>query len=110
MALMDDNIIQKIIDSEKLAQAVVEEAREERRCHDMKTQADIDAYREKARTEADASVARFAQEQQERAKAEAEAIGREADKRIAALRDAAEAHMHDWVDAQYRKILDGGIG
>ena len=108
--MMDDNIIQNIIDSEKLAQAVVDVARDERRLHDSKMQAEINAYSEKARLETDAGIERFASSQSALADAGVAAIEREAGMRIAAMREAAEAHMDEWVDELYGRILGGGIG
>jgi vacuolar-type H+-ATPase subunit H len=110
MATIDEYIIQKIIDSEKLAQAAVNEAREERRSHEAKAQAEIDAYREKTLLETDAAIARLAQAQREQSNAEVEKIGREADRQAAALRETAEARMPEWVDALYCRILGGEIG
>jgi hypothetical protein len=59
--------------------------------------------------EASASVAKFERTQRAQKDAAIETIRLEANARIAALSDAADAHMAKWVGTLYGRILGGEL-
>jgi hypothetical protein len=105
-----DDIIQKIIDSEKMAQAVINEAREEKKYHESRLQAEIETYQQAVSRENQSRIARFTEAQR-----------KDADERVRGIEDAAKAKIRqfqqsvsqrrdEWAGALYQKILDGDIG
>jgi vacuolar-type H+-ATPase subunit H len=105
-----DDIIQKIIDSEKMAQTVIKEARDERQHHENKMRADIEAYRKKVSDETQLDIERFLKAQREETDAALKAIDDTLKARIAKFRQSASRHKDEWVGYLFDKILDGGIG
>ncbi|MDR1440597.1 MAG: hypothetical protein LBJ10_11575 [Clostridiales bacterium] len=105
-----DDIIQKIIDSEKMAQIVVSEAREERLYHESRMLADIDAYRKRVSEESALEAERFAQALRKEADEKSAAILAASGEKIAQLRQLAAEQKAEWAGQLYKMILDGEIG
>jgi Skp family chaperone for outer membrane proteins len=105
-----DDIIQKIIDSEKKAQAVIKEAYEERRLHDDKLSGELSAYREKVLDDYNARTESFAAQQQHEAEIGTKHCEDAAHLKIVQLQQIAARNRNEWVSHLYQRILDGDIG
>jgi hypothetical protein len=105
-----DDIIQKIIDSERMAQIVVNEAREERKYHEDKMGADIEAYRKRVSEESKLRIDHFAYTLQKEADERVKAIGEASAEKAAQLGRLSSERRAEWVGRLYKKILDGEIG
>jgi hypothetical protein len=105
-----DDIIQKIIDSERMAQIVVNEARDERLYHEGKMRADIEAYRKRVSEESKLRMDHFAYTLQKEADERVKSVGEASEEKIAQLKRLASERRAEWVGHLYKKILDGEIG
>ena len=105
-----DKIIQKIIDSERSAQNLIEEARQEQRFHEDKMRSEIAVYRKLAFEENDKKIAVFTESQNAEAANSVRSIESAAKKRISYITTIAEARRSDWIDHLFQKIMDGEIG
>ena len=104
-----DKIIQKIIDSERSAQSLMEEARQEQRIHEEKMHSEIEAYRTLAYEENNKKIADFAESQNSEATSSIRSVESAARKRIAYMNTIAEARKSDWLGHLFKKIMDGEI-
>ena len=104
-----DDIIQKIIDFEKKAQAIVGEARDERLENEKIVNVEIEAFREELNKDIETEIKNYTAR-----------MNREAEEAIKHLEDAAKlkiVQMHknvdnlkgDWIEHLYQKIIDGGV-
>jgi len=104
-----DETIQRIIDFEKKAQRIVNEARKEKQTYEDSLRAEIDAFRIKTSEELKARTEGYIAQ-----------IKRDADEGVKHIEDAAKLkavqmqkiaseQRGEWIDHLYTKILDGEI-
>ena len=105
-----DEIIQKIMDSERMAQNLIAEANQEQQYHEEKMLSEVEAYRVGAFQANDAKIASFAEGQNEEATSAVRSIEAAAKKRISHINTITEAKRNDWINHLFQKILDGEIG
>jgi hypothetical protein len=105
-----DDIIQTIINSEKMAQIVVNEAREERLYHETRLRSEIEAYQAKVTLDNKVRIESFNALQARDADAGVKHIEDAAKLKIVRLQQRAAQNKADWAGYLYEKILDGEIG
>ena len=105
-----DEIIQKIMDSERMAQNLIAEANQEQQYHEEKMLSDIEAYRVSAFQANNTKLVSFAEGQNEEATSAIRSIESAAKKRISYINTTTETKRNDWINHLFQKILDGEIG
>jgi hypothetical protein len=109
MPSLDDNIIQKIIDLERKAQDVVNEARAERHSREETIRRDIDAYKEKIAGENSGKIRAYSDEARREAEEGVARLEESARRKIVRMREYADGHKDEWIDRLYAKITGGEI-
>ena len=105
-----DDIIQKIIDIEKNAQAIVDEAREERRAYEQTMESEIGSFRENTEREYKAKADRYAAQMKRDADEAVRFIDENARQKIEQMREITAVKKGEWIERLYNGILFGGAG
>lgn len=104
-----DDIIQKIMDIEKQAKEIVDEARNEKRAFEQNMRTEIDAYRESADTENKEKIRVFGLRMKDEAEDGVRRIEETTRQKITEMREASEARRNEWAEYFYEKIIKGEI-
>ena len=101
-----DDVIQRIINSESLAQRIIDEARQEKSSHESDMAEEIEAYRYKVYADVWERINEFVEEQKKNTSDKVRAIEESALERIAEMKNSAELHRAGWVEHMCAKILE----
>jgi len=104
-----DDIIQKIIDFEKKAQAIVGEARDEKQEYEEIVRAEIEAYKTEINGERDADIKNRVADMNKLADETVKHLEDAAKLRIVQMHRIAESHKDEWIGHLYNKIIGGEI-
>ena len=107
-----DEIIGKILESEKLAQRIIDEARQEKESHDSDIMQEIEKHQYEAHKNAWARVNKYAEELKAETSAEVARIEKAARDQVLEMRRRTEAGKEEWTELVFGRILSdsGDIG
>jgi len=105
-----EDIIERIMEFEKTAQGIMDEAHEERKNHESRVQQEIEAYREQKLGEAREQIAQAEAKRKQDARDRIRKIEEDAELDASRLAKAASAQKAEWTERLYAKIVAGEIG
>ena len=104
-----DDIIQRIIDFEKKAQIIVNEARKERQKYEDNLRAEIDAFRIQVSDENKARIESYITQMKRDADEGVKHIEDAAKLKAVQMQMIASEQKSEWIEHLYTKIIDGEI-
>jgi vacuolar-type H+-ATPase subunit H len=105
-----DEIISRILDSEDMAQRVIDEARREKMSHESDMAEEIEKYQYFAHKEIWGKIGEHAEKLKRETADNVRRIEGSAQQQIDGMMSKVEQHKEEWLEHLYKKILEGGIG
>ena len=101
-----DDIIQRIINSDNLAQRIIDEARQEKVRHDSDLTGDIEKYQYKMYKDMWAKLNIYVESEKRKTADEVRHVEKVTQDRITNMKKQAERHKNEWINVLYGRILD----
>jgi vacuolar-type H+-ATPase subunit H len=105
-----DEIIMRILDSEDMAQRVIDEARREKMSHESDVAAEIEKYQYFAHKDIWAKIGEHTEKLKRETADNVCRIEESAQQQIDGMKSKVEQYKDEWLEQIYKKILEGGIG
>ncbi|MCL2163431.1 MAG: hypothetical protein FWH55_03340 [Oscillospiraceae bacterium] len=104
-----DDVIKGILDSEELAQKIINEARLEKASHDSDITLEIEKYQYKVHKDVWARINKYTEELKSKTSAKVAHIEKAAQDQVIEMKRRAENGKGKWIEQVFGKILgDGG--
>ena len=105
-----DEIIQKIIETDRRARKIIDESRKESESHDSDMVKEIEDYKYNAYKDIWGKIDQYSAEQSDEVSEKVGQIEKAAAEQIAGMKDKADVYEEEWVEHLFKKILAGEIG